>query len=816
MERRNRPVGRRKNVASGSAHVGRREGAGPVGGGPLGGQSPSGSRPSMGSGPSQGRRSSRGNSNASLGLLASLVGGLLSGSGSGKKKGISLVAILVILALVFLAPKFLQGGGGNVADLGSVLSGSSDSVLGGGSGVSGLTGSSTTHSGGAVNTAVSNRARDKRTVLAGDGSDVTTILVYMCGTDLESSGGFATKDLQEMAAAQLHEDGNVRLLVYTGGCKRWSNTLVSTERNQIYRVMNGGVAKLWESDSLQPMTDPDTLSGFIRWGVKNYPADRYELIFWDHGGGSLSGYGYDEVYPNSGSMTLSGIAKALKGGGCTFDFIGFDACLMATLETALVAEPYADYLIASEETEPGCGWYYTDWLNALAKDPSMSALDLGKSIADSFVSVCGQVASGQQATLSVIDLAELAGTVPETFRDFAQSTTASIQSNNYQAIATARADAKEFAQSNGIDQVDLIHLADNMDTAESRELASALRSAVKYNATSRNIRNANGVSIYFPYGRTSKVSTASRLYDQIGLDTAYTDCIKSFASLEVAGQATAGGSSGQLGSLFDLFTGGSTSYSAPSGSDVVGDLLGSLLGGRDLGNVGLTQDQADFLDRDLVSGSVEYLTGTQFDASALTWTDKAGQKALVLTEDQWNLVQNIELNVFVDDGTGYIDLGLDNVFSFNDDGDLLGEFDGTWLSVNGQIVAYYMMEETEDGQIMGYIPAMLNGQRVDLMVSFSNETMSWTVLGAQPRYDEDTQTETVARGLMDIRKGDTLDFLCSYYDYDKNFQDNYYLGDPLTVTGPLELANIAMDNDSFIAAYRITDIYQNHYWTPQI
>lgn len=798
MERRNRPVGRRKNVASGSAHVGRREGAGPVGGGPLGGGAPSSGRSAQGGQPQRGQRSA-GSSGVPAGLLVALLGKLL----SGKKKGVSLVVILVVLALVFLVPRFLPSGG--VSDLGG--------ILGGSSGTENIV-SPTTQSGGTVNTTVSNKARDKRVALAGDGSDVTTVLVYMCGTDLESSGGFATKDLQEMAAADLSD--NVRLLVFTGGCKRWSNTLVSAERNQIYRVMDGKFAKQWEGDSLQPMTDPDTLSGFIRWGVENYPADRYELIFWDHGGGSLSGYGYDEVYPNSGSMTLSGIAKALKDGGCTFDFIGFDACLMATLETALVAEPYADYLIASEETEPGCGWYYTQWLNALSQDPSISALDLGKVIADSFVSVCGQVASGQQATLSVMDLAELAGTVPEAFRDFAQSTNASIQSNNYQAIATARADAKEFAQSNGIDQVDLIHLADNMGTAESQALASALRSVVKYNATSRNISNANGVSIYFPYGKTSKVSTASRLYDQIGLDTAYTDCIKSFASLEVAGQAAAGGSAGQLGSLFDLFTGGSASYSAPSGSDVLGDLLGGLFSGRGLGNVGLSQDQADFLDRELVNGSVEYLAGNQFDPSALVWSEKAGQRVLALSEDQWDLVENIELNVFVDDGTGYIDLGLDNVFDFNDDGDLIGAFDGTWLSVNGQIVAYYMMETTGDGQVMGYIPAMLNGQRVDVMVSFSNDTASWTVLGALPRYDEDTQTGTVARGLVDIEDGDTLDFLCSYYDYDKTFQDNYYLGQPLTVDGPLELANIAMDNTDFIASYRVTDLYQNHYWTPQI
>ena len=61
-------------------------------------------------------------------------------------------------------------------------------------------------------------------------------------------------------------------------------------------------------------------------------------------------------------FNLSEINKALKDSGITYDFIGFDACLMATVETALVASNYADYMIASEETEPGVGWYYTDWL----------------------------------------------------------------------------------------------------------------------------------------------------------------------------------------------------------------------------------------------------------------------------------------------------------------------------------------------------------------------------------------------------------------------------------------------------------------------
>ncbi len=801
MERKGRPVGRKKNVLGGTGHVGRRQGASGVGGGAFGGKK------SGGSSPSAPRQNSSQRSDAQRGIdlgdVADLIGTVSSATGSGKKKP-SLVTILILVAVLVF-------GGGGLGSLVGLFDGDSAGLSSLGTSDISTPNYTTTTGSGAVDTSVSSKARDKRVALAGDGSDTTTILVYLCGTDLESSGGFATKDLQEMAAAEIGD--NVRLLVFTGGCKSWRNSLVANDKNQIYQVLNGGVKLQWESDSLQAMTDPDTLAGFIQWGKRNYPADRYELIFWDHGGGSLSGYGYDEVYPRSGSMSLSGIAKALRDGGCTFDFIGFDACLMATLETAMVVEPYADYLIASEETEPGCGWYYTDWLTKLSKDPSMSALDIGKNIADSFVSVCGQAAPGQQATLSIIDLAELSGTVPGTFRDFAQSTNASIHGNDYKAVASARANAKEFAQSSNIDQIDLIHLADNMDTTQSRALAQALRGAVKYNATSRNISNANGVSIYFPYGKTSSVSTASKLYDQIGLDSAYTDCIKSFASLEVAGQTAAGGQSGQLGSLFDLFTGSSSSSS--SGSDVLG-MLGSLLGGRDLSNVGLTADSADFLDGQLVENSAQYLSENRFDPSALTWTQKDGQQVVALSDDQWDLVSSIALNVFVDDGQGYIDLGLDNVFDYNEDGDLIGTFDGTWMSVNSQIVAYYLLE-TDDasGVSLGYIPALLNGQRVDLMVSFSNDTQSWTVLGAQICYDED-ETSTVARGLIELQDGDVLDFLCSYYDYGRNFLDNYPLGETVTVDGPLVLGNLAMDNADYIAAFRFTDLYQNHYWTPEI
>ena len=126
------------------------------------------------------------------------------------------------------------------------------------------------------------------------------------------------------------------------------------------------------------MTDPKTLTEFIQYCKKNFPANRNDLILWDHGGGSISGYGYDEIHKKSGSMTLAGIHTALENAKTSFDFIGFDACLMATAENALMLNPYADYLIASEETEPGVGWYYTNWLSELGKNTSMPTIEIGK------------------------------------------------------------------------------------------------------------------------------------------------------------------------------------------------------------------------------------------------------------------------------------------------------------------------------------------------------------------------------------------------------------------------------------------------------
>ena len=480
---RKRPTGRKKFVTDNSTGVFKRDQV--QNGGPVN----SSSRPDVGSG--------RGNQGG-----GGQGGGTPTRSGGGKSPLVAI--ILVIVAL-------LGGGGGLLGSgaLGGSDTGASQTVMDSLSNNSApaatATQTWTAPANNQMDSSVATGSRAKRTNIIGNGQDTVTIMIYMCGTDLESRCGMATRDRMEMTKANISDKVNV--LVYTGGCARWQNQVMSAQANQVYQIKSGGLQCLIQNAGNPAMTDPQTLASYIQWCAKNFPANRNELIFWDHGGGSVTGYGYDEKNARSGSMSLDGIDKALKAAGVTFDFIGFDTCLMATVENGLMLDKYADYMIASEETEPGLGWYYTDWLTALSRNTSMPTLQIGKNIVDTFVEACASNPScrGQMTTLSVVDLAELANTVPAPLKSFSQSISGLISENAYRQVSSARNATREFAQSTRIDQIDLVHFAENLNNAEAQALAEALTGAVKYNRTSRSMTHAYGLSVYFPYRQVSQV-----------------------------------------------------------------------------------------------------------------------------------------------------------------------------------------------------------------------------------------------------------------------------------------------------------------------
>lgn len=785
MDKNNRPVGRQKNIGSGSGNVQKRGNG--LGGGPVGN--------------SNGYSDRRGSSGRSG-----------TGRGYGGRKKSGCLTYIIILIVICYAGYNLYN---------NMFGGNSENSASSNNFQSQTTNQSSTYDKGEypVVTSVSNLARAKRTTLKGNGEDRATIMVYMCGTDLEAKSGMATYDLQEMLKAKISD--NVNIIVETGGTSKWQNNFVNSKTNQRFKLTRDGF-KLIEKDlGKKSMVNPSTLSDFIKYCKSKYPADRYSLIMWDHGGGSLSGYGYDQHYPNDG-MKLDEIAVALKNGGCTFDFIGFDACLMATLETAMVLEPYADYMIASEEVEPGIGWYYTDWITALSENTSIPTIELGKKVIDDYVKEVKARTPRSQATLSLIDLAELKGTVPSSFVAFAKSTSKLIDSDKYKVVSDARSDTKEFAKSSKINQIDLIHFSQNLGTSEAKSFADALRGCIKYNRTSTNITNSNGVSIFFPYGSLNKVNSMLNTYEQIGIDDEYSKCIKSFASVTAGGQIVSGGSDNMLSTLLNGLSGGTQNQSsteAPSGAGIE-SLLNEFLSGGDYSSItGLVGDSLGWLDADRMKAYVNYYKQNRIDSNSLKITEKNGQRVLALSEKQWDLIQNMEQNVFIDDGKGFIDLGLDNVYEYNDDGDLIMEYDGTWLALNGNIVSYYMINEDRHGDnysIKGRVPALLNGQAVNIIIVFDNQNPNGMVLGAEIKYNTSTQTETMAKGLIDINRGDKIDFLCDYYTYAGDYKDTYYLGKQYTATGEWKIENLSVGSKKYQMTYRITDIYNNKFWTPSI
>ncbi|MCQ2530215.1 MAG: clostripain-related cysteine peptidase [Lachnospiraceae bacterium] len=739
---------------------------------------------------------------------------------------------------------------------------------------------------GSVITDVAAGVPEKQTEIYGDGTDKVNVMVYMCGSDLESQCGSATSDIKEMLNATIGD--NVNLIVFTGGTTKWQNNAISSDYNQIYQIKGGELFRIQKNFGDKAMTKPDTLAEFIQFCDGNFDANRNVLILWDHGGGSVEGYGHDEKYSYNGSMNLAAIKTALKKGGVNFDFIGFDACLMGTVETGLALSDYSDYLIASEETEDASGWYYTNWLTKLNSNTGMGTVELGKIICDDFVKISTQNSPGYGATLSVTDLKELSTTVPSKLQAFGKKVSAQIANDNgsYSSVAKVRSKSREFGESYQIDQVDAVDFAKNLGTTEGKAFAQAVLGAVKYNKVSRNMSNAYGLSIYFPYANSQYASTVESVYNAIGICSEYTDAVQQYASLEMSGQYLSGGGS-PFNSLFGIF--GSGDYGANyygndySGSDYSNLFdLNSLLGGN--GNYGnsyssnyssnffggydyndystdySTSDMSDLLGSLLGSGGFfgdraytskmnkaaasEFLAGHIFDQTQLEWkTNKKGQQIITLDDDQWRMVDHILLNAYYDDGEGLIDLGTDNVFDFDDDGNLIGENDKTWLSIDGNIVAYYY-ESTYEGsdgsyEITGYVPVMYNGQLAKMVLVFSSENPEGYIAGLRYDYSKSedyigvvakfvsgVQAEVVEdfeEGLWEnsfiaedvaaaIKEGDQIDFIADYYDYGGNYLDSYVIGSWYATANP-EIANMTVGDGTVLAMYSFTDIYNQTYWT---
>lgn len=159
-----------------------------------------------------------------------------------------------------------------------------------------------------------------------------TVLMYMCGTDLQSD---CVNDLYEMCAADIPD--NVTVVVQAGGASQWDDSRLRANHINRFTIADYDFSDV-EVCAWQSMGAQNTLEDYLTWATSTYPADRYMLIFWNHGGGSTSGVCFDETADYDG-LTIHEINDALynfteANPDFHLDLIGFDACLMATYEAA--------------------------------------------------------------------------------------------------------------------------------------------------------------------------------------------------------------------------------------------------------------------------------------------------------------------------------------------------------------------------------------------------------------------------------------------------------------------------------------------------
>ncbi len=149
-------------------------------------------------------------------------------------------------------------------------------------------------------------------------------------------------------------------------------------------TMNASVGKLQLLERLpeQNSDDPRVLAEFINWGVKRFPAQRYGLVMWDHGGQWQGGFGGDSSNGDEGMATWEvrlGIQAGLAQSGLSrFDFFGMDTCLMGGVEMLYEYGDLTQVYIANPEIDFGDGWDYAATFNLLRGNPSISNRDFAR------------------------------------------------------------------------------------------------------------------------------------------------------------------------------------------------------------------------------------------------------------------------------------------------------------------------------------------------------------------------------------------------------------------------------------------------------
>ena len=623
---------------------------------------------------------------------------------------------------------------------------------------------------------ISRRSRDEE-IPMGDGD--WTIFVYLCGSDLESDGGAASSDIEEAFAAR--GSGQVKVVYQTGGSYFWYQN-INENRLQRYLLEDGDLTLVDEKPEAN-MGIASTLADFLSWGVSNYPSEKMGLILWDHGSGSINGVCFDEQYDYD-SLTLGELDHALNQVydqmTDRFEFIGFDACLMSTLETANVLTPYARYMYASQEMEPGSGWDYTSLLNNLAANPDQDGARLGEKVCREYYDHCADYGFGSQrsATFSIIDLSKIDDvliSMNEAFRvvyeqgDLGDVTRAVLEADSFGGNSVSEGYSNMLDLGNMLDQL-------SSYGQEVRDASQTLQSCILYTMNGRLHKNASGLSVYYPV--SIQGSEELKIFSQICPSNYYYALIDKIAYGAENGSAADYDNSTLLSDMADInewlgeesgFT-GDVSTNAGEFADI------------EIGQMGVSDI---YFDEDgIYTVSFDNMDELAYACCSVGMDDDAdGFFYLGTTEE---VIYDIDRNCVTDN------------------------FDGSWPCINDNLLALELVNTTDSCSIYTCNVLLNDEIETNLRIEYDWEYDEWSVIGIWDGIDE--ETGMASREVYELQEGDVI--TPAYYWFSVDDDEDWYYGDDIVVDGDLEITYEYLPEGVYYYCFELHDIYGNVYYTP--
>lgn len=500
-----------------------------------------------------------------------------------------------------------------------------------------------------------------------------SIYIYLCGSDLESSFGSASAVLRDISSVTL--PFGVEYYIQTGGSYLWENTDISGYHIERYHYTSNRLTKIAQLPD-QNMGSGDTLSDFLKFSA-SHKSKHKAIILWNHGAGTLGGIAFDEKYKTM--IDLNQLQEAFQSTYTAnpkkppFDIIGFDACLMSTIDVANSIYGFGKYMIASQEVEPENGFEYRSISQKLADNPSITPLDLGKAICDTYYSDTKKRGIHDLLTMSIIDLSKM----PQL--NYAYNRLGSemlhqseINSDYILNLSRAVYEADNYGSNTAIggysDMIDLVDLVISNDTLflkYGKQFTQALSDAVIYNVKGNYRHKASGLSAYYPLScdnnSLSKFSTLHMIHP------IYTELYKKL------------------------------------------------------------------LKNDYIIDSHDF---NALNKTALS-IDNSGNASITFSQDFLPLINFVSYSLlrYDKENNRFVLMGTDNYIDKDwTTGTFTAKYNGNWGALDGHPLYVILDESTNDYNIYA-VPLKVNGNNVFMKVGFDRKTQQNHILGYRPETD---------------------------------------------------------------------------------